>query len=545
MAVRYRLEQSDIEATVYSYRVPSDPRDSAGYFAVVFRPPSLEHAQVLSKYFAFIIDKSGSMAGRRLAYAQAAAERCISGLLEKDLFNVIWFSGGYGTFAAGPIPANAANKQAAISFIRSLKASGSTDLYSPTLEAVKQARPDRVNQIVLLTDGYHNTGPIVDRDEVVRRITAANVNKARIFCFGISRDADLTFLAKLAEANNGVVYKIDKTNQIETTVAEFFEKINQPVLQVENVTFEGIEPFEVYPKVLSDIAIGNQLIVTGRYMEGGSGVMNLHAKVRGNDTTFVYENITLADSSVAYPFVRKLWAKQKIDYLYQQWLAQGQPEALRQQIIELSIVYGVLSPFTEFSEPTPPPTPVEDADVLVALRAAVEWKSDAPQIRITWAGAAAEAEYVVTVWRTGPTGFETLLTKVPLSDGEIVDTGVEPGGSYRYRLVVTDASGEVVAERVLSVRVPERFGLSQAYPNPFNSQTVLSLSLPSRGTVTVEVRDLLGRKIKELFRGEVERKRRLQWDGRDDSGRDVPSGLYLVRATWAGKVWIRKVALVR
>ncbi|HFE52538.1 MAG TPA: hypothetical protein ENK07_03790, partial [Bacteroidetes bacterium] len=73
VVVRYRLEQSDIEATVYSYRVPSDPRDSAGYFAVVFRPPSLEHAQVLPKYFAFIIDKSGSMALDRLAYAKEAA----------------------------------------------------------------------------------------------------------------------------------------------------------------------------------------------------------------------------------------------------------------------------------------------------------------------------------------------------------------------------------------------------------------------------------------------------------------------------------------
>ncbi len=545
VTVRYRLEQPEIEATVYSYCTPGNPEDNDGYFAVIFRPPSVELAEVLEKYFAFIIDKSGSMAGDRLRYAKDAAERCIMGLTSKDVFNVIWFSAVDEAFSVVPVPATDTYKQAAVNFIESLRAGGSTNLYSPVLKAVQQADSDRVNQIVLLTDGYPNTGPIVDRDEMVRRITEANVNGARIFCFGVGHGADLSFLAKLAEANGGTAYKIDTPEEIGPTVNEFFEAIKQPVLQVENVTFEGIEPFEIYPKVLPDISIGQQLIVTGRYREGGNGVMTLHAKLRGNDTTFVYENIALPDSSVEYPFVRKLWAKQKIDYLYQQWLAEGQPEALRQQIIELSIVYGILSPFTEFSRPEPPSTAVEDAGILASLQASVSWTSGSPVVRIAWAVSPESGENWVAVWRQRPDGVQELVAEVPLLKGEVTDETVMAGRSYRYRLVVTDASGEVLATRELTVRVPAQFGLSQAYPNPFNSSTVLNLSLPDRARVTVEVRDLLGRKVKELFKGETQGTRRLEWDGKDESGQDAPSGLYLVRASCAGKVWIRKVALVR
>ncbi|NOZ56391.1 MAG: VWA domain-containing protein [Calditrichaeota bacterium] len=543
--VRYRLEQPGIEATVYSYRTPSDPQDRDGYFAVIFRPPSIELAEVLEKYFAFIIDRSGSMSGDRLRYAKDAAKRCIMGLTGKDVFNVIWFSSTEGAFSDTPVPASDENKQAAVTFIESLRASGSTNLYSPVLKAVQQADPSRVNQIVLLTDGYHNAGPVLNRGQVITRITQANVSGARIFCFGISQGADLSFLAKLAEANGGAAYKIDTADEIGPAVLQFFQAIKYPILQVEGVTFEGVEPFEIYPKVLQDISTGQQLIVTGRYHEGGTGVMTLHARLRGSDTTFVYENISLADSSVEYPFVRKLWAKQKIDYLYQQWLAQGQPEALRQQIIELSIVYGVLSPFTEFSQPEPPSTPVEDAGILASLQASVNWAAGSPTVHISWSVSPASDEGLVDVWRQGPGGVEEHVARVPLSSGGVVDRAVEEGKSYRYRVVVTDASGEVVATRELTVRVPVKFGLSRAYPNPFNSSTVFSLSLPNRTKVTVEVRDLLGRRIKLLLAGEVQGTRRLQWDGKDEQGQDVPSGLYLVRAVCPGRVWIRKVALVR
>ncbi len=545
LAIRYRLDQPEIKATVFSYRTPSIPHDADGYFAVIFRPPSLEQATILPKYFAFIIDKSGSMTGTPMDYAKQAAKNCIRGLRQEDVFNVIWFNYDAGSFSAEPVRATRENKQRAIDFIESLRPGGSTNLYSPTLQAVQEALPDRVNQVVLLTDGYHNSGPVTNLDRVIQDITSANVHGARIFCFGIGQGADFSFLARLAERNNGKAFKIDTPEQITTAVGEFFEAAGNPVLQVEGLTFEGVSPFEVYPEVLPDLAVGQQVIVTGRYRQGGTGVMKLHAKIAGRDTTFVYQDIALADTSGEYPFVRKLWAKQKIDYLYQQWLALGQPEALRQQIIELSLVYGVLSPFTEFSEPQPP-TGVEEVGVLASLQAEVRWAEAAPKVVIEWAPDAGEmAGAVVEIWRSEAGRGEKLLARVPLSAGRYVDAEVGAGRNYRYRVVALDPSGEVLSSREFDVQVPMRFELSQPYPNPFNSSTTIRLTLPRRGSVTVEVRDLLGRVVKELFCGEVQGTETVRWDGTNEFGEEVPSGLYLIRAEYFGKVFVRKVALVR
>ena len=67
--------------------------------------------------------------------------------------------------------------------------------------------------------------------------------------------------------------------------------------------------------------------------------------------------VTLSDSNVSnYIFLPKVWAKQKIEYLIVQYylLDPNSPQALqiKQQIIDLSIAFGVISPFTSFGNPT-------------------------------------------------------------------------------------------------------------------------------------------------------------------------------------------------
>jgi len=74
-------------------------------------------------------------------------------------------------------------------------------------------------------------------------------------------------------------------------------------------------------------------------------------------------------------------------------------------------------------------------------------------------------------------------------------------------------------------RVPDRFALLQNYPNPFNAKTIIRYNLPSDSDVTIEIYDILGRKVETLF---DERKRAgkhtIIWDAAD-----IPSGVYFVR----------------
>jgi hypothetical protein len=83
-------------------------------------------------------------------------------------------------------------------------------------------------------------------------------------------------------------------------------------------------------------------------------------------------------------------------------------------------------------------------------------------------------------------------------------------------------------------------------PNPFNPLTAVSYELPRAGYVTVAVFDAAGRRVRQLLDGPREAGRHLlRWDGRDDAGRAVAAGVYLVRVAGQGEVAVAKAVLVR
>ncbi len=74
-----------------------------------------------------------------------------------------------------------------------------------------------------------------------------------------------------------------------------------------------------------------------------------------------------------------------------------------------------------------------------------------------------------------------------------------------------------------------------AYPNPFNPRTELAFSLPGAGDLRVEVFDLGGRRVARIAAGpQAAGEQRLRWDGKDDAGRALPSGVYLARIEFTG-----------
>lgn len=76
--------------------------------------------------------------------------------------------------------------------------------------------------------------------------------------------------------------------------------------------------------------------------------------------------------------------------------------------------------------------------------------------------------------------------------------------------------------------VPGDFALFQNYPNPFNPETEISYNLPSGDFIQLTVHDLLGRKVKTLV-SEFQQsgKYSVKWDGKDEEGRSLVSGIYL------------------
>jgi hypothetical protein len=90
--------------------------------------------------------------------------------------------------------------------------------------------------------------------------------------------------------------------------------------------------------------------------------------------------------------------------------------------------------------------------------------------------------------------------------------------------VSTDVAAEVETE------VPSSFSLSQNHPNPFNSETAIEYSLPEETQVKIAIYNILGQKVKTLLDGkETAGHKRVIWDGENEKGKSVSSGIYFYR----------------
>jgi hypothetical protein len=78
--------------------------------------------------------------------------------------------------------------------------------------------------------------------------------------------------------------------------------------------------------------------------------------------------------------------------------------------------------------------------------------------------------------------------------------------------------------------LPDDFSLSPNHPNPFNPATTIEYRVPFRCVVLLEVFNVLGQKVRVLFQGEKSAgSYTVEWDGADDLGRTLASGVYLYR----------------
>ena len=78
--------------------------------------------------------------------------------------------------------------------------------------------------------------------------------------------------------------------------------------------------------------------------------------------------------------------------------------------------------------------------------------------------------------------------------------------------------------------IPERFALHQNYPNPFNPITTIEYDLPKDAHVYLVIYDILGRKIRTLVSGmQPAGYAEVRWNGTDDWGNKVGSGIYFYR----------------
>ena len=126
------------------------------------------------------------------------------------------------------------------------------------------------------------------------------------------------------------------------------------------------------------------------------------------------------------------------------------------------------------------------------------------------------------------------ITRGTTEPVQFTATKINPDKRSTVIVTVYDVgNNEITCDPVvtrLAAGVPEQFELGQNYPNPFNPTTKITFKLPEAATVNLTVYDVAGREVATLVREPMEAGTfEVEWNGRDNAGRMLPSGMYLYR----------------
>ncbi len=125
------------------------------------------------------------------------------------------------------------------------------------------------------------------------------------------------------------------------------------------------------------------------------------------------------------------------------------------------------------------------------------------------------------------------------------DLGDNNGGTVSYMAIDIDFSSVTHAvEEVPSVS--QSIALNQNYPNPFNPETTIAFSVPKEMNAELSVFNIRGQKIKTLFKGRaIQGQNTVVWNGKDESNKNVSSGVYFYKLDAAGQTMTQKMVLMK
>jgi len=129
---------------------------------------------------------------------------------------------------------------------------------------------------------------------------------------------------------------------------------------------------------------------------------------------------------------------------------------------------------------------------------------------------------------------------------EFTDPDVGLNRIYYYKLEGMSAGGSKDLSGPYKVVCRAPFALEQNAPNPFNPTTSIKFTIAEDSHVTLAVYDVSGRRVKTLVNGDLKANfYRVEWDGRNDEGRKVTSGMYFYRLNAGSFVRSHKMILLR
>jgi Ca-activated chloride channel family protein len=330
-----------------TYRDPTDLADPDGFFMLLLAPRPDAASKRIAKDIILVLDHSGSMEGEKFQQAQEALKYILDHLNQEDRFNIVSFSTSIETYARNLRPASESKE--AIAWVGRQSAVGSTDINRALLEAASMSDGEHPTYVIFLTDGLPTEGE-TDSRKIIDNFSRNAHEDLRLFAFGVGYDVDTYLLDSLTQEHHGSSTYIKPGERLDEILSAFYSKISTPVLTNLSLDFGNLNTYDIYPSPIPDLFAGSQIVVTGRYRNSSTTTITLKGQVNGQTQTFRFLEQVFPKNSVdsLNSTLPRLWATRKIGYLLNQIRLNGPDQESVDQIVRLSIRYGIVTPYTSY-----------------------------------------------------------------------------------------------------------------------------------------------------------------------------------------------------
>uniref|UniRef100_A0A087YLD7 Inter-alpha-trypsin inhibitor heavy chain 3b, tandem duplicate 2 n=1 Tax=Poecilia formosa TaxID=48698 RepID=A0A087YLD7_POEFO len=320
-----------------------------GYFVHHFAPSDLPR---IPKNVVFVIDRSGSMHGRKMQQTRTALIHILNDLAEDDFFGLLSFDSEISHWRRELVQATSANLEGAKKFARGITDRGATDINAAVLEGARMLnahpREGSASILILLTDGDPTSG-VTNREEIQSNVRQAIAGKFPLYCLGFGFDVNFEFLEKMSLGNNGVARRIYEDSDADLQLKGFYEEVANPLLT--DVTMIYVGGTNLTQTNFSQYYNGSEIVVAGEIIDNNieDFVPEVIAISSKQKVTFSKTNEFVNSSAgIADGLLQRVWAYLTVKQLLEKELlvSGSEKEKVKSEALELSLKYSFVTPLT-------------------------------------------------------------------------------------------------------------------------------------------------------------------------------------------------------
>ncbi len=335
--LQYRLAGGKIESGLLFY----EGKDENFFLTMIQPPKRVAVDQIPGREYVFIVDVSGSMHGFPLDISKRLLRDLITNLRPTDRFNVLLFASGNTVMAEKSVAATEGNIAKAVQVIDNQHGGGGTELLPAMKRALALPRAKGISRtFVIVTDGY------VTVETETFDLIRDNLGDANMFAFGIGSGVNRFLIEGMARVGMGEPFVIPDAPEASGQAEKFRRYIQSPVLTGIDVSFQGLEVYDVEPKNVPDVFAERPIIVFGKYRGRAKG----RIAVRGRSGHGEYRktlDVAKFTTNMENSALRYLWARHRIQLL-DDYNRVRQDDDRVKEVTALGLKYNLLTQYTSF-----------------------------------------------------------------------------------------------------------------------------------------------------------------------------------------------------